>query len=146
MTDEKSFEVFLSYNHADEPAIRAIEQHLRENGIAAWLAKHDLLGGDPRMEEIEQALRGCKTCAVFMGPSGLGPWQNQEMRAALNRAVRKQDTCRVIPVLLPGAHPERVPDFLSLRTWVDFRDGFQSGRSLAGHRQPGRYGAFVDAG
>lgn len=29
----------------------------------------------------------------------------------------------MIPVLLPAASPDYVSDFLSLRTWADFRDG-----------------------
>ena len=59
----------------------------------------------------------CATCAVFIGPGGLGPWQNEEMRAAIDRRVgESQGQFRVIPVLLPGTErPERgklppVPD------------------------------------
>ncbi len=131
MADQQHFDVFLSHNSADKPAVREIEARLRERGISAWLDVYNLLGGSPWMEEIEQALRACDTCAVFMGPSGLGPWQNQEMRAALNRAVRERDAYRVIPVLLPGAKPDQVPDFLSLHTWVDFRRGLDDAEALA---------------
>ena len=66
------------------------------------------------------------TCAVFVGPSGLGPWQNEEMRAAIDRRVDESDRrFRVIPVLLPGAErAERssLPTFLAATTWVEFRD------------------------
>ncbi|MEO1525628.1 MAG: hypothetical protein AAFX06_09330, partial [Planctomycetota bacterium] len=56
---------------------------------------------------------------------GLGPWQDEEMQAALQYAVREGRS--VIPVVLPGAaaKPE-LPLFLSNRTWVDFREGFTS--------------------
>src|SRR5580692_611838 len=60
------------------------------------------------------------------GPGGLGPLQNEEMRAAIDRRVRESvRRFRVIPVLLPGAEPaERssLPTFLTATTWVEFRD------------------------
>jgi WD40 repeat protein len=66
-----------------------------------------------------------RTCAVFVGPTGLGPWQNEEMRSALEDRVRNK-AFRVIPVLLPGAlqpSGEKLPRFLRRLTWVDFRTG-----------------------
>ena len=68
--------------------------------------------------------------AISSGPSGISPWHNEEMRATLNRAVRSQDDFRVIPVLLPGARPESVPEFLLARTWVDFRLGLDDDEAL----------------
>jgi hypothetical protein len=54
------------------------------------------------------------------------PWQNEEMRAAIDRRVRESGrSFRVIPVLLPGAErSERssLPTFLAATTWVEFRD------------------------
>lgn len=40
--------------------------------------------------------------AVFLGPSGMSPWQNEEMRIALEERARRQ-VSGVIPVLLPGS-------------------------------------------
>jgi len=60
---------------------------------------------------------------VFIGPSGIGSWQHEEMRAAIDRRVKDREF-RVIPVLLPGAQrPEksRLPEFLASTTWVEFR-------------------------
>ncbi|HEX2245907.1 MAG TPA: formylglycine-generating enzyme family protein, partial [Gammaproteobacteria bacterium] len=62
--------------------------------------------------------------AVFIGPSGIGPWQNAEMQAAINRRIGK-DGFRVVPVLLPGASRGKesyLPTFLTLTTWVEFRN------------------------
>jgi signal transduction histidine kinase len=70
-------------------------------------------------------LESCATCAVFIGPSSTGPWQNEEMRAAIDRRVREgRGRFRVIPVLLPGAERgerSRLPTFLVATTWVEFR-------------------------
>jgi hypothetical protein len=63
-----------------------------------------------------------------VGPSGFGPWQNEEMRAAIDLRVRDRGRrFRVIPVLLPGAaRAERssLPTFLAATTEVEFRGSF----------------------
>jgi hypothetical protein len=118
-------DVFLSHNNADKPAVEELARRLVQEGVQPWLDKWNLIPGQPWQEAIEGALQGCATCAVFIGPSGAGPWQNEEMRAAIDRRVREsQGGFRVIPVLLPGAERgerSRLPTFLVATTWVEFR-------------------------
>jgi tetratricopeptide (TPR) repeat protein len=120
-----SFHVFLSHSSADKPAVEELARRLAKEGIQAWLDKWHLIPGDPWQPAIEGALAESETCAVFVGPSGLGPWQNEEMRAAIDRRVRdSKRSFRIIPVLLPGAErAERssLPTFLVATTWVEFR-------------------------
>lgn len=72
---------------------------------------------------LEDAIRSSASVAVLVGSDGLGPWEEQEMRAALALAVSDQRP--VIPFLMPGAPaPLELPIFLGGRTWVDLRDGF----------------------
>ena len=127
MAEESRYHVFLSYSSADKPAVEALAQRLLAAGIRPWLDSWNLVPGDPWEEAIEQALDTCGTCAVFLGPSGIGPWHNEEMRVALDRRARDRTrTFRVIPVLLPGADPAdpaTLPRFLGRMTWVDFRGG-----------------------
>ncbi len=62
------------------------------------------------------------SCAVFVGPSGLGPWEEREVNAAISLQVKSR-RLRVIPVTLPGARPEQLqnlPLFLQGNTWVEF--------------------------
>lgn len=119
------FDVFLSHNSADKPAVEEIARKLVQAGLSPWLDKWNLIPGAPWQVAIEDALSNCTTCAVFIGPSGIGPWHNEEMRAAINRRVSEsQGRFRVIPVLLPGATREersRLPTFLTAATWVEFR-------------------------
>jgi tetratricopeptide (TPR) repeat protein len=123
---KSSFQVFLSHSSADKPAVEEISRRLLKEGIEAWLDKWHLIPGDPWQPAIENALAESETCAVFVGPGGFGPWQNEEMRAAIDRRVRDSNRrFRVIPVLLPGAQrAERgsLPSFLAATTWVEFRD------------------------
>jgi WD40 repeat protein len=121
-----SSHVFLSHSSADKPAVEELARRLAKEGIQAWLDKWNLIPGDPWQPAIEKALAESETCAVFVGTSGLHSWQNEEMRAAIDRRVGEIGRhFRVIPVLLPGAErAERssLPTFLAATTWVEFRD------------------------
>ena len=123
------FHVFLSHSSADKPAVEELARRLAKEGIQAWLDKWHLIPGEAWQPAIEKALAESEICAVFVGPSGLGPWQNEEMRAAIDQRVRDSGKrFRVIPVLLPGAkRAERssLPTFLAATTWVEFRDSLE---------------------
>lgn len=135
-------DVFLSHSSADKPAVELLARWLLDAGIHPWLDGWNLIPGDPWQEGLEDALDTCDTCAVFLGPSGVGPWHNEELRVALDRRARdRTSSFRVIPVLLPGADPadpNTLPRFLSRMVWVDFRSGLDDAnafnRLLAGIR------------
>jgi WD40 repeat protein len=121
------YEVFLSHSSADKPAVEKLAHKLVEAGINPFLDKWHLIPGEAWEEALEEALDQSRTCAVFVGPTGLGPWQNEEMRSALEDRVRNK-AFRVIPVLLPGSlepQGEKLPRFLRRLTWVDFRAGLE---------------------
>jgi hypothetical protein len=130
---EEHFDVFLSHNSHDKSAVEYLAQRLKdEANLKPWLDKWNLIPGEPWQEALEHALNVSRTSAVFIGPSGIGTWENEEMRSALDTRVRQADF-RIIPVLLPGATlPERgkLPRFLSRLTWVDFRAGVDNDESF----------------
>jgi tetratricopeptide (TPR) repeat protein len=122
MADEKLYDVFLSYNSQDREAVEELARFLQdETGLKLWLDRWSNVPGAQWQEELERALGAARACAVFIGPSGIGRWQNEELRCALQERVSRKDF-RVIPVLLPGAPPGggEVPRLLSRSTWVDF--------------------------
>src|SRR5262245_26690564 len=98
--------VFLSYHRADEAAVTELAERLRQERIDPWLDAWNLVPGEAWQPAIEQALDGSSACVVFVGPGGIGPWQHEEMRVAIDRRVTRRDF-RVIPVLLPGAERGR---------------------------------------
>ena len=125
------YHVFLSHSTPEKPAVEKLAVRLRREGIEPWLDKWNLVPGELCQVVMETALTDCATCAVFIGPSGFGVWQEEEMRAAIARRVNEartvpnaKDRFRVIPVLLPNSErPERglLPPFLAAATWVEFR-------------------------
>ncbi|MBV9491147.1 MAG: toll/interleukin-1 receptor domain-containing protein, partial [Verrucomicrobia bacterium] len=121
-----SARVFLSHNTADKPAVQALAHRLRnQEELQVWLDASDLIPGASSQEGIEKALAQCEVCAVCLGPTGLGPWQEAEVRVAINRRVRERQSpnrFRVIPVFLPGARHDSLPGLLVDATWVEFCD------------------------
>ena len=119
-----NFDVFLSHNSKDKPAVETIAHKLQATyGLKCWLDKWNLIPGEPWQEALEDALDDCQTVAVFVGPNTVSPWENEEMRSALEVRVHDK-TRRVVPVLLSGAPDNRdlkLPRFLTRLTWVDFR-------------------------
>jgi hypothetical protein len=120
------FDIFLSHNSADKPAVEDIAQKLKNAGVEPWLDKWYLVPGKTFQSGLADALRNCATCAVFIGPKGFGDWAREEVLIATNRAA-KESGYRLIPILLPGVDDpfdfSTLPPFLTQRTWVDFRKG-----------------------
>jgi hypothetical protein len=118
----KSFDVFLSHNSKDKPAVRELAEALRARGLDVWLDEWELVPGRPWQEALEEVIETTGAAAVLVGKDGLGPWQNKEMRGLLAEFVDRE--LPVIPVLLPDA-PEKpaLPIFLKGLTWVNLRGG-----------------------
>ena len=129
----EQFDVFLSHNSADKPAVEALAHKLREAGLNPWLDKWHLIPGTAFQYGLADAIRACPTCALFIGPAGLGNWAREELLVAQDRAA-KEATFRLIPILLPGVPDpfdySKLPPFLTQRTWVDFRQGLDEERPL----------------
>jgi TIR domain/SIR2-like domain len=122
------YDVFLSHRGADKALVAALAIRLRAEGLKPFLDQWHLVPGEPWEEALEDALDQSATCAVFIGLGGLGPWENEAMRSALDARTRDK-TLRVIPVVLPGANIEDntvLPRFLRRLTWVDFRAGIEN--------------------
>lgn len=114
------FDVFLCHRSLDKPAVKKIGEQLKAWGLLPWLDEWELRPGLPWQRSLENQIEHIKSAAVFVGASGIGPWQQQELEAFLREFVERG--CPVIPVLLGDAPLEpQLPAFLRAMTWVDFR-------------------------
>jgi GTPase SAR1 family protein len=123
------FHVFLCHNSRDKATIKRIAARLLEQGVLAWVDEEIIVAGDRFAPKLEQALDTIRTVAVFVGPLGMGRWQDMEYQAALQRSVEERDErggpgVRVIPVLLPGVSDDpELPVFLRGIHRIDLREG-----------------------
>ncbi|AUB40232.1 DNA-binding transcriptional regulator YiaG, XRE-type HTH domain [Nostoc flagelliforme CCNUN1] len=95
----EKFDVFLCHNSKDKPAVIEVAEQLQQQGIVPWLDIWHLRPGFSWQRALEDQIDQIGAVAVFVGGSGLGPWQSQEIDAFLRAFVNRQ--CPVIPVLLP---------------------------------------------
>lgn len=118
-----TFDVFISHNSKDKCLIRELCKILHQKGLNIWFDEQQLRPGLPWQKLIEDGIRNSKSVIVALGNDGHGPWEREEMDAALNLAVKSK--LPVFSVLLPGAEIEPVmPMILDNRTRVDLRNGF----------------------
>jgi len=133
MTGQIQYDVFLSHNSQDKPAVERLACRLTDEAkLRPFLDKWHLVPGESWQEALEKALNRSRTCAVFIGPRGISPWEHEEMRAAIEQRVADR-TFRVIPVLLPGAERGergRLPAFLTRATWVEFRESLDDAEAF----------------
>lgn len=116
----ESFDVFMCHNSQDKPAVKRLAHELRSRQIAPWLDEEQIPPGRPWQSVLTDAIPRIRTASVFVGPSGIGPWQDQEIQAFLNEFARR--SCPVIPVLLsqqPGAVRPELPLFLRNYMWIE---------------------------
>jgi hypothetical protein len=116
----KHFDTFLCHNSDDKAAVQKIARQLLRNGVSVWLDEWHLRPGTLWQRSLEEEIPNIRSAVVFIGASGLGPWQRIEIEAFLREFVARG--CPVVPAILPRAPftPE-MPVFLKGMTWVDFR-------------------------
>ncbi len=116
------FDVFLPHNSRDKSTARKLKAALLKVGLTVWLDADELQPGIPWQALLETGIRSSMSVAVLLSDSSLGPWESEEVDAALRIAVRHDKP--VVPVLLPGASKEqKLPIFLGSRTYVDLTHG-----------------------
>jgi hypothetical protein len=119
-SQDEVFDVFLCHNSEDKPAVREISKKLVKEGIKPWLDVEQIPPGSSWQTELGEQIESIKSAAVFVGNSGIGPWQSEEIQAFLSQFIERK--CPVIPTILGSATttPE-LPWTLKNRHRVDFR-------------------------
>src|SRR4029077_4560198 len=111
----------MCHNSEDKPVVREIAQKLSKKNIKPWLDEADIRTGSFWHTAIGQQIETSKAAAVFVGESGVGPWQYREIIAFLDEFDKRG--CPVIPVILTSDPPKPVilPWSLKGLHCVDFR-------------------------
>src|SRR6188768_1766933 len=115
-------QVFLSYNSADRPHVALVAQALATARIPFWWDDAAMGPGDEWLTRMNLPLKEAPAALIFLGSSGFGQTQEQEVQTFLRRR-REEKTFVLIPVLLPGAPNEMPYEFLPNYLPVDLRGG-----------------------
>jgi SOS-response transcriptional repressor LexA len=116
------YDVFVCYHSEDKQEVREIVKRLRDAGLEPWFDEWEIRPGLSWQDALEDHIEKVSSAAVFIGSSGVGPWQAQEIKAFLREFVERN--CPVIPVLLKKCRSQpKLPIFLKGLQWVDFRQG-----------------------
>jgi len=122
---EYEHDIFVSYNGQDAEVAQALVDRLRQRNVRPFIDR-DLPPGAPWPEKLRAALRQSRCVTIFLGPHGLVRGQVEE----IIHLLAKSDDRSIIPVILPGADSENLPDSLINRIWVDFRNGVDDPQAL----------------
>jgi tetratricopeptide (TPR) repeat protein/KaiC/GvpD/RAD55 family RecA-like ATPase len=114
------YDVFLSYHWRDHQEVEKVARALKDRGLKPFLDRWYLVPGKSWTVTLEKILGECRAVAVFLGPNGMGRWQQREKELALDRQIKDPDFL-VIPVLLSGSGDPPL-GFLALNSWVDLRN------------------------
>jgi hypothetical protein len=75
---DNTYDVFLSYSHADARHAEEINSVLRDKGLKTFFDRRNLVTGLPWVRALEQAIGAAKAAIVLIGPRGLGNTQQYD--------------------------------------------------------------------
>ena len=126
----EALDVFLSHAHVDAKAVEELAARLEDEAkFHVWLDTWTLVPGEHWQQKMARGLDQARTCAVCVGQETPHGWFQDEIERALNRQ-RKDESFRVIPIILPGGDSNLIDNFLELRSWVDFSVGLYNQRAF----------------
>src|SRR5262249_32434683 len=112
-----SFDVFLSYAHADSEWVRRLAENLHQSGLNVFFDEWEIGPGDVLVHRIDAGILNSRSGALVVTPAALSrPYVLAEYAAMMTRAVEGKQ--QLIPVLLADAD---LPPLLAARVWIDFR-------------------------
>jgi len=61
------------------PQVEAIAEVIKQRGLKPWLDKEQIQTGRFFQGIIQEAISNVKSAVIFIGPKGLGKWQDKEL-------------------------------------------------------------------
>jgi hypothetical protein len=121
----RRFDAFICYSSLDRRIVLTLYRELTDQGILCWFDEEWTSGGTPVAGQLEHIIDSVPNVILACGPSSMGPWQEQEYYAFLNRALSRRPESRplsLFPVLLPGTSGiQDLPTFARTYPVTDLR-------------------------
>jgi len=100
MAETFTYDVFISQNAKDKPAVRDLAERLRKDGLRVWLDEWEIKPGDSIPLKIEQGLGQSRTLVLVMSRhASASEWVTFEHHSVLFRDPTNQQR-RFIPLRL----------------------------------------------
>jgi TIR domain/WD domain, G-beta repeat len=113
-----TYDVFLSHNTKDKPAVRELAERLKQDGLRVWLDEWVIQPGDSIPLKIEQGLKQSRTLILIMSQNAYASeWVTLERHTVLFRDPTNAER-RFIPLRLDDAE---ITDTLKQFAYVDWR-------------------------
>ena len=116
----RTLRVFLCHASDDKPAVRALYQRLRAEGIDPWLDEEKLLPGQDWRREIQKAVRSSDIVIVCLSRRSITKtgYVQKEIKDALDVADEQPNgTIFLVPLKLEECN---IPERLRRWQWVNF--------------------------
>jgi hypothetical protein len=116
------FDVFIAHAGTDKDFAQELATQLKKRSLRPWIDLWEIAPGDSFLDKIGEALPKIKAVAILVGPSGIGPWQHEEVKIAIQNFVTKK--AKVIPILLGKMErPLELPVWLGQFSRVQMESG-----------------------
>jgi hypothetical protein len=118
MADWFHYDVFLSHSSKDKPAVRALAERLKADGLRVWLDDWEILAGDSIFQKVQQGLQQSRILLLFLSRQAFGSdWVTLEHQTILFRDPTNKER-RFIPLRLDDTEH---PDVLRPFAYIDWR-------------------------
>ena len=78
---DDTFDVFLSHNSKDKPAVRQIAEALRDRGLRVWLDEWELIPGRRWIPALEKAIQAAKRLPSWWAKTASAPGSSPNTKA-----------------------------------------------------------------
>ena len=126
MSNEKKYDVFLSYSFQDRKWVEQFVSALHESGLSVWFDVANIALGERWEDHIQRALRESTTLVVILSPNSIkSPWTFFELGAAV------ADKKRIIPVLTQEMDLDDIPVPLTRLQFLREPSPHEAGKRVA---------------
>src|SRR5882724_4716437 len=117
-----AYDVFLSHNAKDKPAVRELAERLKQDGLRVWFDEWGIQPGDSIPLKIEQGLEQPRTLILVMSRNAFASeWVTLERHTAVFRDPANAER-RFVPLRLDDAE---ITDTLKQFAYIDWRQKTQ---------------------
>lgn len=120
MTDSYPASVFISYQHADKPLARALQDGLEARGFFVWRDEAELRIGDSILERVTAALDQIEFVVALVSSSSVtSPWCQKELSLAMTGEIARRGV-QVLPLRIDWVD---MPPSLRDKMYLDVSTG-----------------------